>query len=294
MSMGDWFQQMVVRLLAAMFCCLPRSWHLAMGPRIGHLATVFARQRTRVTTRNLEWCFPNYSTAQRKKLLDAYHDSLGLAIFDNLVGWFWSTEAIMKHIPHRLLGFDAFREAQKKSDQGILLLGKHSQHMELDGRFIGMHFDTFPVQRGGGYSKFVNALIAYGRGKMASQIFPKSSSREFVKTLRAGQTLVYFPDQDYGPDHATKTTFLGVPSVLTTAPYRLHKLSNCLVYFYDSYYEDGVLVISIQQLHLPTTDADAFTHAMGRCIEEKVAMHPAEYLWGHKRFKSTKGAKAYA
>ena len=31
--------------------------------------------------------------------------------------------------------------------------------MELDGRFIGMHFDTVPVQRGGGYSNFANAII---------------------------------------------------------------------------------------------------------------------------------------
>ena len=283
----------LVWVVRQFFCLIPRSWHYAIAHPVGRLVYWISRRHQRVSEKNLDWCFSSLSRQDRKQLTDRHVYFVGLSLFDNLVGWLWSTEKIKQTVPHRLIGFDEFLHVQKHSDQGILLIGMHSTHMELDGRFIGMHFDTVPVQRGGGYSSFLNAIIAYGRGQMAKKILSKEQGKGFIKALRDAETLVYFPDQDYGKSRSIQTTLFGEPVLLTTVPYTLQKCSNCLVYLYDSYYEGRTLVMTIEKLELPTCDAESFTEALGRCIESKIARHPAEYMWGHRRFKSTKGVECY-
>ncbi|MGB2329036.1 MAG: hypothetical protein ACPH29_05175, partial [Gammaproteobacteria bacterium] len=58
-------------------------------------------------------------------------------IFDSGISWFWSDKKINKLIKYEIRGLDKLLEDQKNNN-GVLLFFKHSLHLELDARLIGM------------------------------------------------------------------------------------------------------------------------------------------------------------
>ncbi|MEC8882310.1 MAG: hypothetical protein VX737_03425 [Pseudomonadota bacterium] len=272
---------------------IPRKWQYKLASMLGKISLLFSKRRANIIRKNLSWCFAHQTKDVQTSLFNANIRFLGQSFFDTGVAWFWSDAAIKSHIPHHIKGLDAFLEAQKSTDKGILLLGKHSQHLELDARILGLYVTGYGVSRGSD-SPALNAAMNHGRQKASVDMSAKTNPRQFVRWLKEGKTVVYFPDQDYGKKRSIETSLLGTPATFTTAPYTLHRLSNCLIYFYNTYYENNTLVIDIQPLDLPTHDCSAFTLALAKIIEQSISKHPAEYLWAHRRFKSTKGKESYS
>ena len=282
----------LVSVIRFLFNCIPRRWHFKLARPLGKLSCLVSKRRSLAIRRNLRWCFPERSDQEREQLFQDNINQMGLSFFDTGVAWFWTDDAILKHIPHRFVGLDAFLDAQKNSNKGILLLGKHSLHMELDARLFGMQATAYGVARGSD-SPLVNALMQYGRSHHSVKIGDKTNPRQFVRWLRDKHTVAYYPDQDYGTQRAVITTLFGVPATFTTAAYTLQKLSKGLVYFYHTYYDQGELVIDIEPLDLPMQDAESHTIQLAQYIEQKIAHQPSGYLWVHRRFKSTKGKVSY-
>lgn len=280
---------LIWRLLA----CLPRHWHYKFANVLGRLSARLAQKRAKVIQRNLSWCFASMSNCEREQLYARNLQLMGQSFFDTGVAWFWPDEAIHASIDFEIRGLDAFLDHQYRSQQGILLLGKHSQHLELDARLLGLYVTGYGVARGSESASMDRAMYR-GRRKSSEEMSAKTNPRQFVRWLKEGKTVAYFPDQDYGVKRAIVRDLFGVPATFTTAPYTLCKLSGCLVYFYNSFYEGQKLVIELEYLQLPQDSAEAFTEALAAYMEAKIARHPAEYLWAHRRFKSTKGKASYA
>lgn len=272
--------------------CLPRCCHHWFASAFGRLSAALVQKRARVIQHNLAWCFTEMSLNDREKLYAHNLTQMGQSFFDTGVAWFWSDAAIHANIDFEIRGLEGFLEHQRRSEKGILLLGKHSQHLELDARLLGLYVTGYGVARGSD-SVMMNRAMYRGRKKASVEIGAKTNPRQFVRWLKTGKTVAYFPDQDYGPNRAIVRDLFGVPATFTTAPYTLCKLSGCLVYFYNSFYEGKKLVIELEYLELPQDSAETFTEALAAYLEAKIAQHPAEYLWAHRRFKSTKGKACY-
>ena len=52
-------------------------------------------------------------------------------------------------------------------------------------------------------------------------------------------------------------------------------------------------MIHIEPVDCSMSSPDAFTQDLACFIEQKIAQHPQDYLWIHRRFKSTKGKVSY-
>lgn len=289
-------KEFLLKYALKLFYCLslmPRNWHYKFAYAIGRFSFFLSKRRARIIRKNLSWCYPHKTTKEKFSLLNANIRFLGQSFFDTCIAWYWTDETIKKNIKHVIIGLDDFLKVQKSSSKGILMLGKHSQHLELDARIMGLYVTGYGVSRGSD-SKVLNEAMNYGRQKAAVDMSSKTNPRQFVKWLKDGKTVVYFPDQDYGKKRSVEASLLGIPVTFTTAPYTLYKLSNCLIYFYDTYYDKDTLFIDIQPLNLPSDNAKDFTLALSKIIEKAIAKHPAEYLWAHRRFKSTMGKESYA
>ena len=282
-AMGCW------RLLS----CLPRAWQWRMAGSIGRFCGWIVPKRRHIMRCNLAWCFSSLSATEQKILLDKNQYYLGLSFCDIAVAWFWTDVSIRGQIPYRWVGLDDFLQVQKSSSRGILLMSKHMQHLELSGRLLGMYVNYHIVYRRHA-SPLLQAHIMRARQAMALDISDRGRPRQFLRWLRSGATVLYYPDQDYGTHRAIRTELLGVPAMMTTAPYALHTRSGCLLYFFDSVYVDGVLELSLKPLSLPVSDATVFTIALADYIAQSIARAPEQYFWAHRRFKSTKGKQAYA
>ena len=89
--------------------------------------------------------------------------------------------------------------------------------------------------------------------------------------------------------------FFGKPAATITATHQMARLSKCKVLFFhvqrNQQSPHYTLTISPPMDNFPTKDPVSDTSRVNQGIEEMVKRNKAEYLWVHKRFKSTENGE---
>jgi len=175
---------------------------------------------------------------------------------------------------------------------GNLIIFKHSQHLELDARIFAMNAEVYGVSRAHN-SPSMNKIQNKGRLSSMKDNADKNNPRKFLKWLKAGKNVMYATDQDYGWDHSVKLKFFNIEAATITTTKKIIDATNANLLFINSYYENKKLVLKIELIDHAGLNSIELTQKINDLMEEKILQHPAEYLWMHRRFKSTLGKNFY-
>ena len=271
-------------------CHLPTSWHPAIGQSCGKLLFIFAGGRKKIAQANLALCFPNLSKMEQQKLLRDNFSHLGRSLIETGIAWFWSNEKIQSQINYEITGLDLL--LPKGSNKGNLIIFKHSQHLELDARLLAMNAPMYGVSRSHN-SASMNKIQDKGRLSSLKDTADKNNPRKFMKWLKSGKNVLYAIDQDYGWDHSVKLNFFQQEAATITTTKKIIDATNSNLLFINSYYENNKLILKIELIDHLDLDSTALAQKINDIMEEKILLHPAEYLWIHRRFKSTLGKNFY-
>ena len=264
---------------------LPRFLQLPLSSIIGFLIYITALKRNKFSKVNIDFCFPNKSKLERNKIFKSNIILSGRVIFDTGIAWFWSKKRINKSIRYEINGLeDLLRE--QNSNKGVILFFKHSLHLELDARILGMHAEIYGVERKHN-SEYIQSIQRKGRLKSMKGIVDRKNTIRFIKWLKDGKTLLYAPDQDYGMKKSNNIDFFNRPAATVSAPYKIIKKTQCKTYFLNSYVKKDKLFLDIEKLDLNDIDEINFSRNLNKYIEDRIRLNPNEYLWQHRRFKST-------
>ena len=264
---------------------LPRFLQLPLSSIIGFLIYITALKRNKFSKVNIDFCFPNKSKLERNKIFKSNIILSGRIIFDTGIAWFWSKKRINKSIRYEINGLeDLLRE--QNSNKGVILFFKHSLHLELDARILGMHAEIYGVERKHN-SEYFQSIQRKGRLKSMKGIVDRKNTIRFIKWLKDGKTLLYAPDQDYGMKKSNNIDFFNRPAATVSAPYKIIKKTQCKTYFLNSYVKKDKLFLDIEKLDLNDIDEINFSRNLNKYIEDRIRLNPNEYLWQHRRFKST-------
>ena len=264
---------------------LPRFLQLPLSSIIGFLIYITALKRNKFSKVNIDFCFPNKSKLERNKIFKSNIILSGRVIFDTGIAWFWSKKRINNSIPYEINGLeDLLRE--QNSNKGVILFFKHSLHLELDARILGMHAEIYGVERKHN-SEYFQSVQRKGRLKSMKGIVDRKNTIRFIKWLKDGKTLLYAPDQDYGMKKSNNIDFFNRPAATVSAPYKIIKKTQCKTYFLNSYVKKDKLFLDIEKLDLNDIDEINFSRNLNKYIEDRIRLNPNEYLWQHRRFKST-------
>ncbi len=266
---------------------LPRGVHLIFARLVGIVLLRIPFKRNKYSKANIDLCFNNLSSEERKIIYKKNILFSGNILFDTGIAWFWSDKRIRNNLSFKLNGIEHLRENQKNKT-GVLLFFKHSLHLELDSRIIGMHCDLYGIEREHNSKAFTN-IQRKGRLRGLKGVTDRKNTLTFIKWLKKGKTVLYAPDQDYGLNKSIVVDFFGHPSATISAPFKLINTTNSKPYFVNSYYDRGCLVIDIEEINFDYDDPFKFMQNLNIYIEQKIRSHPHEYLWQHRRFKSTLG-----
>jgi len=266
---------------------LPRSLQLILSSFVGFLLYLIPLKRNKFSKINIDLCFPNMSTNELQEIYKRNVILSGKIFFDTGIAWFWSNERINKNISYKINGLNKLIEIQQ-SGQGVLLFFKHSLHLELDTRVLGMHAEIYGVEREHN-SKYFQSIQRKGRLKGMCDVVDRSNTIRFIKWLKEGKTVLYAPDQDYGMKKSNEIKFFNQPAATVSAPSKIVKKTSCKTFFLNSYLNKNQLIINIEELTLNHLDEFNFSENLNMYIEEKIKENPSEYLWQHRRFKSTLG-----
>jgi len=271
-------------------CHLPTSWHPAIGKVCGKLLFMIATGRKKIAQANIEACLPNLSKAEQQKLLQNNFMHLGRSLIETGIAWFWSDKKIQSKVDYDVIGLDLL--SANDSNNGNLIIFKHSQHLELDARLLAMNAAVFGVSRTHN-SASMNKIQDKGRLSSMKDTADKNNPRKFMKWLKAGKNVMYSIDQDYGWDHSVKLRFFNQEAATITTTKKIIDTTNSNLLFINSYYKNNKLILKIELIDHAGLDSIELAQKINDLMEEKILQHPAEYLWMHRRFKSTLGKNFY-
>jgi KDO2-lipid IV(A) lauroyltransferase len=266
---------------------LPYKLIILFGKGLGRLVQVLLKSRRKVVVINLDICFPELNPSEKKNLIRNHFIEMGVMLTQTLKAFLSSTKNIEKNA---IIKGGEHIEKCLENKQGVLLVAGHFTALDMGGKIL---CKKYPIS--GMYREHKHPLTEYivtkSRLKYAQKMFNRDALRPIIKHLKSGGILWYAPDQNYRRGQSEFVPFFGRQASTITATHQMARLSKCQVLFFHvqrnqkpPYY---TLTISPPMEDFPTKDPVADTHRVNQGIESMVIKNPAEYLWLHKRFKTT-------
>jgi KDO2-lipid IV(A) lauroyltransferase len=267
---------------------LPFRALVAIGRTLGAIMYYFATDRRIIAKRNLELCFPQYSKAERKRLLKENFASTGVAFFEMAMSWWWSRERLAK-LAH-IEGLEHLQKAQAEG-QGVILMALHFTTLEIGAALLGQQHTI-----DGMYREHKNALFDFvqrrgrERHNLDSIAVEREDVRGMIKQLRKGRAIWYAPDQDYGAKQSIFVPLFGIQAATVPATSKFASLGRAIVVPFTQRRLDDASGYQLV-LHPPLTDFpgesdEADCIRINQWVERAVTQCPEQYLWAHRRFKS--------
>lgn len=267
---------------------LPYPWLLRLGRWLGALTYRLAGSRRRIARRNLELCFPELSAAERERLVKENFASMGIAFFEMAISWWWPRRRLAR-LAH-IEGLEHLQRAQAEG-RGVILMALHFTTLEIGAALLGQR-QTID----GMYREHDNPVFDYvqrrgrERHNADATAIEREDIRAMLKVLRAGRSIWYAPDQDYGRKQSLFVPLFGIPAATVTATTRFARLGKAQVMpFIQTRLADGSgyrLTIHPPLADFPGESEEADCLRINRWVEEAVRQQPEQYLWAHRRFKS--------
>jgi len=126
-----WFGLGVLWLLVQ----LPYPVLLWLGATLGSISRRFLKRRESIGRRNLELCFPALSPEEREHLMTGNFKSIGMALLETGMAWFWPDHRVRKWFD--VEGLENLQRAQAKN-RGVMVIGVLFMSLELGCRVMGL------------------------------------------------------------------------------------------------------------------------------------------------------------
>ena len=267
---------------------LPYCVLLRLGRAIGWVILHVSASRRHIAMRNLELCFPQWSEAERKRVLRENFASNGIALIEMAMSWWWPRSRLSR-LAH-IEGIEHLQRAQQEG-KGVILMALHFTTLEIGAALLGQRHTI-----DGMYREHKNAVFDYVQRKgrerhnLDATAIEREDVRAMLKVLRGGRAIWYAPDQDYGAKQSIFVPLFGIQAATVTATTKFARLGRALVMpFTQERLADGAgyrLVIHPPLEDFPGETEEADCLRINQWVVKEVSKLPEQYLWAHRRFKT--------
>lgn len=267
---------------------LPYPLLLKLGGLVGWFMYLFMFERRKIAQVNLELCFPQWSSAQRRAVLRENFTSNGIALFEMAMAWWWPQTRLAK-LAH-IEGLEHLQQAAA-AGQGVVLMSLHFTTLEIGAALLGQQATI-----DGMYREHRNAAFDYvqrhGRERHNADAVAveREDVRSMLKSLRKGRAIWYAPDQDYGRKASVFVPLFGVPAATVTATATFARLGKALVVPFTQTRLPGAkgyrLTVHPPLDNFPQGDEQADALRINQWVEQAILQQPEQYMWVHRRFKT--------
>lgn len=265
---------------------LPWPLQRFLGNRIGDLLWLLAASRRRVTLVNLALCFPGRDEAWRRRVGRESFRNASLSVFESGQAWWLPASRLAARL--QVEGMEHMRAAIA-AGRGVVVLGAHYTTLEWIGAAMSHHLEVDIVYRPQNNAA-LEALVHWRRARIYKRQVDRRDIRAIFRALKDGDVVWYTGDQDFGTRHAVFAPFFGVPAATVTAATRFARHNDSVALAIDFHRrDDGSYVARFSPPiagFAAMGDEEGVT-VMNRCIAEGILRAPGQYMWFHRRFKST-------
>lgn len=263
---------------------LPFRVVTALGWLFGQLIASLPTSRRHIGAVNLRLVLPDWSPAERSRLLRRHFVAMVQMLLEYGYCWFASPERL-----RRLMRIEGLEHLKALEGRPVILMMPHFTGLDLAGLRVSLETPLVSI-----YSRqkdpwldefFRTRRLRLGTGIIFSR---QQGTRAVIRALRDGYRLYYLPDQDFGHRDSVFVPFFGVNAATITGLSRMAAVANAAVLpCYPRREANGyTLVIEPPLADFPSDDATADAARMNAVIEAQARRQLHQYFWLHKRFKS--------
>ncbi|MFO8045032.1 MAG: LpxL/LpxP family Kdo(2)-lipid IV(A) lauroyl/palmitoleoyl acyltransferase [Halomonas sp.] len=265
---------------------LPWRLKLWVGKLIGLAAWRFARRRRHITETNIRLCFPERDDVQQARLVRDTFIANGIGIMETATGWCRDPEHLRHRVTFKGQAHMARVQAQGK---GALIIGVHFSTLDLGAALHSLYFRADAVQRPHDNPLFAR-FMGRARDPYFDAIIDRHDLRGVVRRIKAGHSVWYSPDQDFGRDASVFAPFFGIPAATVKMTSRIARMTGAPVIPLMFHRNPDNRTYTLEYLpplaDFPSGDETVDATRINAFIEGAIRKHPDQYLWLHRRFKT--------
>lgn len=185
-------------------------------------------------------------------------------------------------------GYTALCNAAKQAQPVILVTGHFGNYEAARAALVAQGFDIGGLYRNM-KNPYFNAHYVKTMQAFGGPVFPqgRKGTAGFVRHLKGGGQLVLLIDQHIrvAPIH----DFMGEPARTAESAAELAmRYGALLIPFYGIRHPDGIGFDCVLEEPVPHSDASTMTQALNDSLAARVATHPEQWFWVHRRWRSRK------
>ncbi|CCJ47523.1 lysophospholipid acyltransferase family protein [Bordetella parapertussis] len=275
---------MLVTLLR-MAAALPLPFLHAAGRLLGRLAYAFpGKYRDRLRANAAQAGYPQPAFARRAA------GEIGAMILEMPKVWFRNEQSLGKVVSDDY----AIVEAARVEGRGILFLTPHLGCFEITARYLARQMPMTVMFRPPRKAALAPVLET-ARNTSAVNAVPATMQgvREFVRTLRRGESVGMLPDQAPGVGDGVWAPFFGRMAYTMTLPGKLASQTGVAVILTAGERLPGGRGWRIHYARVPEPLPDGPQEQaalINSAMESLIRRFPEQYLWGYNRYKVPRGA----
>jgi KDO2-lipid IV(A) lauroyltransferase len=260
------------------------AWVLA-GAYVSLLDRAIPRLR-RVALGNLSLALPELSPAARKQIVDEVYRSIArlLVVFARLPD-------IRRENLDRWIRFEGYEhyDAAKRAGRGILVATAHLGNWEFSAFAHALAMEPMNVVVRPLDNPLIDRLVEERRTLSGNRLIQKKEyARAILKALAANQAVGVLVDQNASPENGAFVDFFGVSACAGTGFARLAAHSGAAVIPGYALWSDAErrYILRFEQPVPISGDAGRDTQAIQSRLEAIIRVHPGQWLWIHRRWKT--------
>lgn len=284
-------------LILFLISLLPWNWVIGLGRRIGRLLYRFGGERTNVTRKNIQVCFPDLSPEEQEHIVIQSFEHMGIAVLEPALFWFSCSRRLKKYT--RLEGWNENVQPFLDQGKGVLVNGVHNVHIEAGARiFLDKKINGLSRSPKIGimYRPLNQEAVEYISMKMRTRYcewnhwMPRKKVKALLARMQKGEAGGILQDQDFGRKNSIFVPFFGtlaatVPST-TSFAWQTNAKFVPMEHFLDEETNTFVVIFHPAVDNFPTEDQVADMTRVNAITQAQIERHPGQYLWSHRRFKT--------
>lgn len=265
---------------------LPWSLKLGIGKALGLLAWRFVKRRRQITATNIALCFPEKNAAQQRQLVKETFIANGIGLVETATGWCRHPESLRHRVAYN--GQEHLIRA-KAQGKGVLVVGIHFSTLDLGGALQTLFTPADVVYRPHNNPLF-ERFMTRARSRLFGQAIDRHDLRGVIRRIKAGHTVWYSPDQDFGRDVSVFAPLFGQQAATIRLTGKIARMTGAPVVPIMFHRNPDNRSYTIECLpafdNFPSGDDVADATRVNEFIERAIRKHPEQYLWLHRRFKT--------
>jgi len=283
----DFLGVIVAKIVSLFLCCMPLGLSLWIGRRLGGIAYLLNTKRRSIAYANLKSAFPEKGICELKRINKKHFENLGMTIVELMKFPVMGKGYVDRYtsIEHS----ERIKEALEKQ-KGAILLAAHFGNWELGSLVVnkkGYNMSVFVREQK--YTRMDNLLNRY-REMASSKVITKGFSvRDIIKELHSNGLVAMLIDQDAGSS-GVFVDFFGRPASVAQGALAFSlKTSAAIIpsFTWRIGHKRHNVEMGEPLKFINTQDTKENLKKMTGIVEGYIRRFPEQWLWSHKRWKST-------